>query len=134
MKIIIKAKRIIATASDAYTGPDEFMQVPEGFDPARLERYRTEQWVESPFEDSPPAVPVSITPRQGLTMLSRAGALAQVLQALDAMEGQGGEEARIDFERATEWRRDWPLLNNMAALLGLSSDQVDQMFVSAATL
>lgn len=51
MKIIIKDKRIIATASDEYTGPDEFMQVPEGFDVAKLERCRAEQWKESPFEE-----------------------------------------------------------------------------------
>jgi hypothetical protein len=50
------------------------------------------------------------------------------------MEGQPGEEARIDFERAGEWRRDWPLLLNLAAQFGLTIAQVDQMFIEASVL
>lgn len=83
---------------------------------------------------SSPDVPVSITPRQGLIMLSRSGLLATVNSAIDAMEGQSGEEARIDFDRASEWRRDWPLLNQLASGLGLTDEQIDQLFITAATL
>jgi hypothetical protein len=81
-----------------------------------------------------PDVPVSITPRQGLIMLSRAGLLSSVQAAVAGMEGQSGEEARIDFERASEWRRDWPLLNALATALGMTSEQIDQMFISASSL
>lgn len=81
-----------------------------------------------------PVIPVSITPRQGLIMLSRSGLLATVNAAIDGMEGQAGEEARIDFDRANEWRRDWPLLNALAGGLGLTDEQIDQLFITAATL
>ena len=80
------------------------------------------------------SVPVSITPRQGMIMLSRAGLLAPVNAAIDAIGGQSGEEARIDFERATEWRRDWPLLNAIAGGIGLTSAQVDDLFIAASQI
>lgn len=98
------------------------------------------RWVVVPYAEAPepiqpaPLVPASITPRQGLIMLARAGLLASVRQALDLMDGQAGEEARIDFDHASEWRRDWPLLLAMAAQRGLTDTQVDQMFIEAATI
>ena len=79
-------------------------------------------------------VPVSITPRQGLLILSRYNLLETVQSMLAAMTGQEGVEARIDFEKANEWKRDWPLLNDMATALGLSQAQVDQMFIEASVL
>lgn len=79
-------------------------------------------------------VPVSITPRQGELILSRYNMLTQVQEALANMDGQPGVEARIDFARANEWRRDWPLLVGMATQFGLSSAQIDQMFIEASKL
>jgi hypothetical protein len=100
--------------------------------------FETESWEVKSIPDQPeppsPTVPISITPRQGMLMLSRAGLLASVNAAIDAIEGQPGEEARIDFERANEWRRDWPLINALASGIGLTSEQIDQMFITAALL
>ena len=42
MKLIIQNNRIAATATDAYTGPDEYITVPEDFDVTRLGEYRYE--------------------------------------------------------------------------------------------
>lgn len=39
MKLIIQSNRIAATATDAYTGPDEYIAAPEDFDPARMQDY-----------------------------------------------------------------------------------------------
>jgi hypothetical protein len=85
-------------------------------------------------QDVQVVVPVSITPRQGMLILSRYNLLAPVQSALANLEGQEGLEARIDFERANEWRRDWPLLVGMSTQFGLSSAQIDQMFIEAAQL
>ena len=87
-----------------------------------------------PEPEEGPTVPISITPRQGMIMLSRAGLLATINAAIDAIEGQAGEEARIDFERATEWRRDWPLINALAGGIGLTSAQVDDLFIAASQI
>lgn len=79
-------------------------------------------------------VPEFITPRQGKIILSRYGLYSTVQTAIDGMTGQAGEEARIEFEYAQEWRRDWPLLNTLAVALNLTSEQIDQMFIEAATI
>jgi hypothetical protein len=79
-------------------------------------------------------VPVSITPRQGMLILLRYNLLAPVQAAFAAMDGTEGLEARIDFERSSEWRRDWPLLVGLATQFGLSSEQIDTMFIEAAVL
>lgn len=134
MKIIIKDKRIIATATDEYDGPEEFLQVPEEFDVAKLDRYRVEQWNESPFEELTPTVPESITPRQGYIILSRYGILASVKAHFEGLTGQEGEEAKIELEYAQEWKRTWPTLVNAATLFGLTSAQIDKMFIEAAAL
>ena len=42
MKLIIQANRIAATATDAYTGPDEYIDAPADFDVTRLAEYRYE--------------------------------------------------------------------------------------------
>ena len=81
-----------------------------------------------------PLVPESISRRQGKIILSRYNLLLPVQSALASMEGQEGIEARIDFEDAQEWRRDWPLLLNLAAQFGLTIAQVDQMFIEASVL
>lgn len=81
-----------------------------------------------------PTVPRSITPRQGLLVLSRAGLLEPVKAAIATMEGQAGEEARIEWEYATEWLRNWPLLESIASGIGLTSDQIDALFIQAAKI
>lgn len=80
------------------------------------------------------AIPESITRRQGKIILSRYHLLDPVETHLANLEGQEGAEARIDYEDAQEWRRDWPLLVGLASQFGLSSAQIDQMFIEASQL
>lgn len=42
MKLTIQQNRIAATATDAYTGPDEYIAAPADFDVTRLGEYRYE--------------------------------------------------------------------------------------------
>jgi len=42
MKLILQNNRIAATATDEYTGPDEFIDAPADFDVTRLGEYRYE--------------------------------------------------------------------------------------------
>ena len=39
MKLIIQNTRIAATATDEYTGPDDFITAPDDFDPVRMADY-----------------------------------------------------------------------------------------------
>lgn len=95
-----------------------------------------DSWDGEMFTSPEPSLsaPASITPRQGLLILSRYNLLDTVQTMLAGMTGQEGVEARIDFEKANEWKREWPLLNGMATALGLSQAQVDQMFIEASVL
>ncbi len=80
------------------------------------------------------AAPTAITMRQARLALLGAGLLAQVNAATAAMPGATGEAARIEWEYAQEVRRDSPLLAALAPALGMSSAQVDDLFVAAAGL
>lgn len=48
------------------------------------------------------------------------------------MTGSEGEAARIEWEYATELRRDHPLVVSLSATLGLTDAQLDALFLSAA--
>jgi len=78
-------------------------------------------------------VPQSVTMRQCRIALLGAGLLESVQSSIASMPGADGERARIDWEYALEVRRDWPLIAYMAGDLGLTDEQVDALFVTAAT-
>lgn len=79
-------------------------------------------------------VPATVTPRQGRALLIQRNHLAQVQALLDGMPGVEGELARNDFATAQEWRRDWPLIEQMRVALGWTTEYVDELFVAAAKL
>lgn len=82
-----------------------------------------------------PAVPFFVTPRQGELALIELDLLDPVKAYFDGLTGKDGAKARADFYRATEWRRDWPLLINAAKnIFGLTDEQIDQMFIYGASL
>lgn len=83
---------------------------------------------------APPAVPERVTMRQARIALSRAGLIAQVEQALAAMEGQAGEEARIEWDYSSEVHRNKPFVVQLGLAIGLSSEQMDQLFITAAEI
>ncbi len=72
--------------------------------------------------------------RQGRLALLQAGLLDAADAAIAAMPGVDGEAARIEWEYAHELRRDHPLVVSLGPALGLSEDQLDEMFSQAATL
>ena len=76
-------------------------------------------------------VPAEITRWQALTILNQAGLLDDVEAYVGDMTDH---QAQIDFTAASVWRRDWSWLGQAAAALGLTSEQVDQMFIDASKL
>jgi len=87
-------------------------------------------WAGVPMEPAapePPAVPASISPLQARRALLAAGLLDDVEAALD----RAPREIRLAWEYAVELRRDDPLLAAVAAALGLSAEQVDELFLAA---
>lgn len=79
-------------------------------------------------------VPKSVTMRQARRALLAASLLATVNSTVAGLAGAVGDAARIDWEFAQEVYREWPLLVQLAQQIGLSDDQLDALFVTAATL
>ena len=87
-----------------------------------------------PLPPAPPYVPQVVSMRQARLALLGAGFLASVNEAIAAMPGVGGEAARIEWEYATEVRRDSPLVDGLSAALTLDAETLDSLFTQAAAL
>lgn len=81
-----------------------------------------------------PTVPATITMRQARLALLSAGLLPQVNAAIASLPSPQREAAEIDWEYATEVRRASPLIAGLAPALGLTGEQIDQLFIAAAAL
>lgn len=83
-----------------------------------------------------PVVPQEITAWQGLTTLNRSGLYDDVKAFVDAMpDDEIGTQAKIDFYRASVWKRNWAWLNNVAKdHFSLTDAQIDAMFIAASAL
>jgi len=79
-------------------------------------------------------VPESVTMRQCRIALLDAGLLDAVQSSIATMPGADGERARIDWEYALDVRRDWPLINALGSQLGLTEQQIDELFIAAAAV
>lgn len=75
-------------------------------------------------------VPKSITPRQCRLILSQ----QRLLDSVEEMIAQQDRATQITWEYALEFRRDDPLLNQLAVNLNLKKEQIDQFFIEAAKL
>ncbi|WP_038852636.1 hypothetical protein [Bordetella petrii] len=90
------------------------------------------QWV--PDEDVQPVVtvPSSVSAAQGGIALINAGLMPAVQAAVDDPDTPA--EVRWAWERATTWERPSPALAYLANKAGISSGQMDALFVAAAPI
>ncbi len=82
----------------------------------------------------PRNVPAAVTMRQARLALLASGYLAAVDAAIAAMPGGEGGAARIEWEYALAVERGSALVAGMASALGLTSAQLDDLFVAAAAI
>lgn len=89
-------------------------------------------WVAAyvPPDPEPIQVPQTVTIRQAKLALLQAGLLDDV----DAAVAQADRATQIEWEYVTEVERSWPTLLTIQAALGLSEQQVDDLFIVAASL
>ena len=89
-------------------------------------------WVASyvPPDPEPVQVPQVVTIRQAKLTLLQAGLLDDV----DAAVAQADRATQIEWEYATEVHRNWPTLRSVQGAVGLTSEQVDELFIRAASL
>jgi hypothetical protein len=86
-----------------------------------------ENWVLKTVESA--IVPQSITPRQARLKLLEVGLLDELEAVITT-----NRSWQIEWEYATEVKRDSLLIDAIATQAGLTSEQIDQMFIEASTL
>ena len=79
-------------------------------------------------------VPKFVTMRQGRTALLNAGLLDSVNTLIAGMSGDAGKKAQIDWAYSSDLYRNWPLVNSLAPGLGLTSTDIDNLFIAAMKL
>jgi len=127
MKLLIQNNRIAGTATDDYTGPDEFIDAPEDFDESRMSDYVYASGVL--IYPEPLGLP-SISPRQIRQTLTLAGLRASVESAVAA----GDQDLKDWWEFSTAFERANPQVIGMAAAMGVTDADLDGLWTLGATL
>lgn len=122
---------------------DDFFEVyDDGILTARLplttEEYSTVELHIASLEPVPDKVvngnvPLEVSMRQGKLALLHYGLLETVDSIIASMPGIQGKAARIEWEYATAIKRTSPLVASLIPYLGLTEDQLDELFILAAT-
>lgn len=95
--------------------------------------YDGSDFAQPPAPPAPAFVPV-VSMRQARLALLAASKLTAVEAAINGLAEPAKSRARIEWDFATEVRRDWPLLVTLAGEMGLSAAEVDALFAAAAAL
>lgn len=85
-------------------------------------------------EPEEPTTPASVTMRQARLALLGAGLLHMVDAALSALPSPQKEAAEIEWEFAATVDRESPTTMLLAQALGMTDEELDQLFTLAATL
>ena len=93
-----------------------------------------ESFPDLPTEEKSIPIPPRVQMRQGRHALLRAGLLPAIEAALEAMSEPIKSAAKIEWEYAATLDRDNPVVLQLIPLLGLTEQQVDQLFITAASL
>lgn len=94
-------------------------------------RWRFAEW--QPQEPRP-AVPEVVSMGQARIALHRAGLLTQVNAAITSLPDQLRVEAELAWQYSNEVERHNGLVSMLAPALGLSEEQLDQLFITAASV
>lgn len=86
--------------------------------------------VPDPYIVPPAPIPSPVSRMQAMVAMSRAGLLTSVQNWITTQDA----ETQLIWNTATDFSRSSTLLNNAATALNLTSAQVDQLFITAATI
>lgn len=75
-----------------------------------------------------------VTMRQARLALLQQGLLSQVQSAIDALPSPQKEAAQIEWDYSSEVHRNKPFVQTLGNALGLTEEQLDDLFLLASTL
>lgn len=131
MKLLIKDSKVASKVPDSYSGKGLVIQAPVDIDYSRLGEYVY-------IEDTlvlPVKVPIKVTRRQALQALLLAGLLDSIQPAIDAIpDATTRNMIQIEWDESLEFDRYRPSLITLASALGLTSEQLDELFITASKL
>ena len=88
-----------------------------------------------PADPTPPTpVPIEVTQRQARMALHSLGLLTTVEAAINALPDPPRTEARIAWDFSNTVQRGNPFVSQLAALLGFTETDLDNLFIAAAAL
>lgn len=79
-------------------------------------------------------IPKIVTMRQARLVLLQAGLLHQVQTAIDSLPSPQKEAAQIEWDYSSEVHRNKPFVVMLGSALGLSNEQLDNLFITASQL
>lgn len=82
----------------------------------------------------PVVAPEKVTMRQARLALHAAGLLPQVQPAIDSLSEPDRTAAQIEWDYSSEVFRNREFVNMLGSQLGVTSEQIDQLFIQADTL
>ncbi|MEY3766920.1 MAG: hypothetical protein RLZ03_1880 [Pseudomonadota bacterium] len=84
-------------------------------------------------EPEPPRVPSQVTRAQGKVVLIQMGLWPQVVAFVDAIEDPVQKAiAEVAVYETLHWQRTSPFLNQVADALGITQEQMDELFIEAS--
>jgi hypothetical protein len=116
---------IVRTADGAYIPADE-----RNSDYAKYLAWVSAGNVAEPADPISPVIPQSVTPLQATRALLQAG----FLDAVEAAVAAADRETQLAWAKATAFERNSPFVLGMKTVLGWTDEQVDSLFILAATL
>lgn len=78
-------------------------------------------------------IPTEVSMRQGRLALQQFGLLSTVNTIMANMPGAQGAAARIEWEYATSIKRDSQMVTGLTPYLGITEEQLDDLFLLAAS-
>ena len=86
-----------------------------------------------PAKLPPPVVPQQVTRAQGKVVLIQMGLWSQVVAYVDAIQDPLQKAiAEVAVYETLHWQRNSPFLNQATTALGITQEQMDQLFIAAS--
>lgn len=88
-----------------------------------------------PTPEPVPFIPASVSRAQGKAALIQMGLWADIVDYVDSIEDATTKAlAEVALNDTQEWQRDSPFLNQCADAIGITPEQLDELFIQASEI